>query len=134
MTRNVTVDAQVELAGGVILQATTVQYTYHNGTTTEYKSHDVEGLADGLPGLAQLATALQSLPADGALDMDYEELLEFLMEWASDTAEQLEVPFTFTDRDGDTNTYTPAALWEASGSCSEWEQSAQYGYDYGWNI
>lgn len=133
MTRNITVNAEQELAGGLLLQAITVRYTYGNGQESEYDSHSIECMEDGIAGLAQLAVALKELPEDGALGMSYEHLLEFLMEWASETAEELEVPFTFTDRDGDTQTYTPQAMWEASGGCS-WEESAQYGYDYGWNI
>jgi len=134
MTRTVTNQAQVELAAGVILVSQLIEGTYHNGTPYSYTSHDLEGLSDNkLDNLAKLATVLQNLPEEGALDFDVDELEEFIKDWASETAESAELPFTFTDRDGDSNTYTPASLWESSGSC-EWETSAQEGYDYGWNI
>ena len=135
MTRTVTNQAQVELAAGVILVSQLIEGTYHNGTPYSYTSHTLEGLSDNeLDNLAKLAIVLQNLPEDGALDFDIDELEEFIKEWASETAESAELPFTFTERDGSSSTYTPASLWEASGSCSEWEQSAQYGYDYGWNV
>lgn len=134
MTRTVTKQAQVELAAGVTLVSQLVEGTYHNGTPYSYTNHELEGLSDnGIDNLAKLAIVLQNLPEDGALDFDREELEEFVKEWASDVAEQAELPFTFTDSEGKSQTYTPASLWESSGGC-EWEQSAQYGYDYGWNV
>jgi hypothetical protein len=90
-------------------------------TTIEFDD-DVTGIAE----LAALAEWLKTVD-------DSHEHYELVMDWAADTAEMLEVPFTFTDVEGKTNTYTPASLWEASGGC-EWEESAQYGYDYGWNV
>lgn len=136
MTRTVTNQAQAELAAGVILVSQLVEGTYTtSGASYSYTTHDLEGLSDNeLDNLAKLATVLQNLPEEGALDFDFDDLEEFIKEWASDIAEQAELPFTYTDGSGRHQTYTPASLWEASGSCSEWEQSAQYGYDYGWNI
>lgn len=61
-----------------------------------------------------------------------ETLLEVLEEIARDYAEQNEVYFTY-QREGEARQYTPESIWQASGGC-EWEESAQYGYDYGWNI
>jgi hypothetical protein len=129
-----TENARVELGGGVQLLQVTRQYGYEGEQLSSYESYDVDGLeGSDVEQLAQLAVALKNLPEDGVFDMDYDTLLDFMMEWASDTAEGAELPFTFTDRFGDSQTYTPAAMWEASGGC-EWEESAQYGSDYGWNI
>lgn len=129
-----TENARVELAAGVFLLQVTRSYGYEGEELSNYESYDVDGLeGTEIEQLAQLAAALKALPEDGVFDMDYDALLEFMMEWASETAESAELPFTFTDRDGDTQTYTPASIWEASGGC-EWEESAQYGYDYGWNV
>ena len=134
MTRTVTNQAQVELAAGVILVSQLIEGTYHNGTAYKYNSHAVEGLSDNeMDNLAKLAIVLQDLPEGGALDFDQDGLEEFIKEWAADVAESAELPFTYTDGSGRSQTYTPQALWESSGSC-EWETSAQEGYDYGWNI
>jgi multidrug efflux pump subunit AcrA (membrane-fusion protein) len=59
--------------------------------------------------------------------------LECLEEEAQELAEELEIEFVYTRADGTIRTYTPAAFWEPSGGC-EWVESAQWGYDYGWNI
>lgn len=134
MTRKVTKIAEVELAAGITVVQTLVEGTYHNGSPYSYNSHDIEGLSDNeLDNLAKLAEVLQNLPEGGALDYDLDSLEEFIKDWAADIAESSELPFTYTTGEGSTNTYTPRSLWESSGSC-EWETSAQYGYDYGWNI
>lgn len=57
--------------------------------------------------------------------------LECLEEDASDLAEELEIEFVYTRVDGTVRTYSPQAFWEPSGGC-EWVESAQWGYDYGW--
>jgi hypothetical protein len=124
---------------GVILISETRSYGYENEPEkmSSYQGFDLEyvdGKLTDIEQLAALADLLQNLPEDGAFSMDVDTLEEFLQEWASEIAEGAELPFTYTNRDGEAQTYTPASLWEASGSCSEWEQSAQYGYDYGWNI
>lgn len=128
---------RVVLDGGVIFITEDRHYGWDDKPPNTYKGHSVEFTGDvsgdSIAELAQLAIAMKNLPEDGALDLSYEELLEFFKEWASETAEEAELPFTFTDREGDTSTYTPAAMWESSGGC-EWETSAQYGYDYGWDI
>lgn len=132
-------NARMALGGGVILLQGTRSYGYENEPEkmTSYEQLDIEFedhiAPDGISQLAALAVTLKNLPEDGAFDKDYDSLLEYVMEWASETAEEAEVPFTFTDVQGKINTYTPASLWEASGGC-EWEESAQYGYDYGWNV
>lgn len=97
-------------------------------TWSESIYHTIEFDAD-VTGIAELAALAEWLKAN---DEDHEHY-ELVRDWAADTAEQLEVPFTYTDVDGKTQTFTPASMWEASGGC-EWEESAQYGYDYGWNI
>ena len=82
MTRTVTNQAQVELAAGVILVSQLIEGTYHNGTPYSYTSHDLEGLSDNkLDNLAKLATVLQNLPEEGALDFDVDELEEFIKDW-----------------------------------------------------
>ena len=59
--------------------------------------------------------------------------LETLEDEAADLAESLEIEFVYVRADGTERKYTPQAFWEPSGGCS-WEESAQYGYDYGWQI
>ena len=61
-----------------------------------------------------------------------EDLIDRFEEEAADEAESLEIAFIYQGARG-TREYTPAAFWSASGGC-EWEESAQYGSDYGWNI
>lgn len=128
---------RVVLDGGVIFIAEDRAYGWDDKPLNNYKGYSVEFTDDvagnSIAELAQLAVAMKNLPEEGVFDLDYDELLEYFKEWAAETAEEAEVPFTFTDRDGDSNTYSPAALWESSGGC-EWETSAQEGYDYGWNI
>lgn len=127
--------ARTEVSEGVFLVLQKNEYGYDDKPLNVYDRLNLEGLdGNSIADLATLASIMQALPEDGYLGRDYEEVLEFLKEWASETAEDAELPFTFTERDGTSNTYTPASLWEASGSCSEWEESAQEGYDYGWNI
>ena len=98
------------------------KYSWSDSTYTAIEFDEgVEGLAE----LAELAAWLKANDEDA-------EYYELVREWAADLAEDLEVPFTYTDVDGRSQTYTPASMWEASGGC-EWEESAQEG-DYGWNI
>ncbi|UAV90009.1 hypothetical protein REC_160 [Pseudomonas phage REC] len=133
--RSEQVVASVELGQGITLQALEVTYTRDGEYHSKYTHNTLEGVSgNDIEALAQLAALLKNLPEEGALDLDQEGLEDFLKDWAADTAEQAELPFTYTDGFGSTQTYTPASLWEASGSCSEWEESAQEGYDYGWNI
>lgn len=135
MTRTVTNQGQAELSTGVYLVSQLVEGTYHGGMPFSYTTHAIEGLdgATAVEDLATLAQILQNLPSEGALDLDEDDLEEYLKDYARDLAEDGEVPFTYTTGYGKTNTYTPASLWESSGGC-EWETSAQEGYDYGWNI
>lgn len=62
-----------------------------------------------------------------------EDEFEDLEGEASELAEALEIEFAYVRADGDQRKYTPEAFWEPSGGCS-WVESAQAGYDYGWNI
>ena len=118
----------VEIGQGVTLVKTT--YTKDGEFHSTYSRNTLEGLSDNdIEALAQLAAILKNLPVEGALEFNQEELEEFLK-----LPILLRLPSTYTDSEGTTNTYTPASLWEASGSCSEWEQSAQEGYDYGRNV
>jgi CubicO group peptidase (beta-lactamase class C family) len=135
MTRIVTETGRQDIGAGVTLVLQKVVGTYTNGKPYTYDQHDLQGLSDeAFDDLGKIAVILQNLPEGGALDMSADDLEDFLKDWARDLAEDAEVPFTFTSVGGKTNTYTPASMWEASGSCSEWEQSAQEGYDYGWNV
>ena len=54
------------------------------------------------------------------------------LEWAAELAEEHDVAFS-VEKDGRTYQYVSleASGWQPSASC-EWEESAQYGYDYGW--
>lgn len=133
MARIETETGRVVLLGTITLIAQTVTYDKFNGGTAHYNTHTFEGLGDGVEALSNLALLLKNIPDEGALDLDADALEDLLKDWARDLAEDAELPFTFEDRDGDTQTYTPQSLWESSGSC-EWETSAQEGYDYGWNI
>lgn len=67
-----------------------------------------------------------------ATGYDVEDLIDRFEEEAADEAESLEIAFIYQGASG-TREYTPAAFWSASGGC-EWEESAQYGSDYGWNV
>lgn len=80
-----------------------------------------------------LVKAYNSLTALDPEADDYEDKLESLEEDARDLAEELEIHFTYQRKDGELRTYTPESLWEESSGCSYY-QSAEYGYDYGWNI
>lgn len=134
MTRTVTIVEQATLPAGVVFLKTLTEGLSYNGSPFSYHGYDLEGLeGEDLAQLAQLATVLQNLPEDGALDLSQGELEDYIKEWAADTAEGAELPFTYTDSVGKAQTYTPASLWESSGGC-EWETSAQEGYDYGWNV
>lgn len=133
MTRTVTTLDQFDLGHGLTLVKQEVNGSWANGQLYSYNQHDLETDLDGIELLAALAAVLKKLPEDGVLDFDQDDLESFLQDWAADLAEQEELPFTYEKADGTTNTYTPASLWEASGGC-EWEESAQYGYDYGWNL
>lgn len=62
-----------------------------------------------------------------------EDEIDRLEDRATCIAENLEIEFVYVRYDGQTRTYTPEAFWEPSGGCS-WVESAQYGYDYGWNV
>ena len=63
-----------------------------------------------------------------------EDELEELEDLASDIAESLEIEFVYVRKtDGQERRYTPQSFWEPSGGCS-WEESAQYGSDYGWDV
>lgn len=59
--------------------------------------------------------------------------IERLEEDAVELAESLEIEFVYVRADGTERKYTPQAFWEPSGGC-EWEESAQYGVDYGWQV
>ncbi|WP_278939159.1 hypothetical protein [Pseudomonas helleri] len=62
-----------------------------------------------------------------------EDQFDMVRDLAADIANDAEILFVYEDVDGNRQEYTPASMWEPSGGC-EWETSAQYGYDYGWNI
>lgn len=135
---NTTELARELLVDGLYLTVDKHEYGYSDKPLNTYErlSLDFTEAKGDIEQLSILALALNSLKDDGVYlgGRDAEEVEDVLRDWATDTAESAELPFTYTDRDGDSQTYSPAALWEASGSCSEWEQSAQEGYDYGWNI
>lgn len=125
---------RIGVAGEIFFVKELHEYGYDDKPLNKYTGYSLAGMdSSAIVQLSQLAEIMKDLPEGGLFDMDYDETLEWFKEWAAETAEEAELPFTFTDRDGDTNTYNPAALWEESGSCS-WETSAQEGYDYGWNI
>lgn len=89
-------------------------------------SFNCDGMSD-IEALSLFAKALEYAESIGE-----GSFLSRLEDWAQELAEECEIPFTYM-AEGKERTYTPASMWEASGGC-EWEESAQYGYDYGWNI
>src|SRR5882672_6790277 len=109
---------RVQLEAGVqyVVCDTKNEYTKARGDVITYdsKSYDLEGLEDGIAGLAQLAKILKNIPEEGFGGMGYDEAYDTLKEWAADVAECAGLPFTFEDRTGRTHEYTPAVLWEAS--------------------
>jgi hypothetical protein len=94
---------------------------------------EVEGLDDAndVVALSQLRVALEDYAAREAT-VENKTIIAQLQYIAAEIAEDLEIPFIYSHA-GVTREYTPAAAWEASGGC-EWEESAQEGYDYGWDI
>lgn len=126
MARTEIETGRVVLLGDVELVSITVNGTYYNDTPYTYDTYQLDGLSDNaVVALSELAAILKVV--------EDEDIEDYLKDYARDLAEDAELPFTFEGRDGDTQTYTPASLWESSGGC-EWETSAQEGYDYGWNI
>ena len=68
------------------------------------------------------------------VECEDEDELEELEEKAADLAESLDIEFVYVRKeDGKERRYTPQSMWEPSGGC-EWEESAQYGVDYGWQV
>lgn len=65
-------------------------------------------------------------------DSVIEAFREYFEEALSDISEYLEVELSY-QLEGRARTYTPAANWESSSSC-EWETSAEYGVDFGWDL
>lgn len=85
-----------------------------------------------MDALQRRAGKLRAVYAE-LLATEDEGRIEELEEEAADLAEYLEIDFEYIRSDGERRTYTPESWWEPSGGCS-WVESAQYGYDYGWNI
>lgn len=77
-----------------------------------------------LPFMARLVATLEQ----PELDEGDREALE---ELAAELAEELEIYFAY-QHEGKERKYSPQAFWEPS-NC-EWAQSAQEGYDYGWDV
>uniref|UniRef100_A0AAU6VZM0 Uncharacterized protein n=2 Tax=unclassified bacterial viruses TaxID=12333 RepID=A0AAU6VZM0_9VIRU len=127
MSRTIVELGRTALSDNVTLVSQEITSIYsHRDTPYVYQTYDLEGLSDhAVVALSELAAILKTAEDDAIID--------YLKDYARDLAEDAELPFTFEDADGDTQTYTPASLWESSGGC-EWETSAQEGYDYGWNI
>lgn len=129
---------EVIVLGGVELRNVRIDYEYTPYGQTEPQAYhytrlefDGEGL-EALNNVRILLETLSKLEDFTFAEHCLEDLIEVLEEQAADIAEELEIAFIY-DRDGSTREYTPQALWEASGSC-EWEESAQYGSDYGWDV
>lgn len=105
--------------------------TYLDGSSYTYKTifldsvwyYEVEST---VANLARVTATLEQLSEEN------EEHRGDLEDIAATMAEDLEVEFVY-QIDGRERKYTPQAFWEPSGGC-EWEESAQYGYDYGWDI
>lgn len=119
------------LLDGVYLVDVTITYDMYSGGTATYDTHRLDGLDDNaVVALSELAAILKVVDN---IDVDGIDLEDYLKDYARDLAEDAELPFTFEDSYGSSQTYTPASLWESSGGC-EWETSAQEGYDFGWNV
>ena len=126
----------------VEVERTSVWTTYEGKEVTSvwnYKTFKGEGL-EQLNNLRVALEYLAQLDEDSeeakallvATGYDVEDLIERFEEEAGEVAEELEIAFIYQGSSG-TREYTPAAFWSASGGC-EWEESAQYGYDYGWDV
>lgn len=129
---------EVIVLGGVELRNVRIDYEYTPYGQTEPQSYhytqfevDGEGLEE-LNNIRIVLETLAKLEEFSFAEHGLEEMIDVLEEQASDVAEELEIAFIY-DRDGTSREYTPQAFWEASGSC-EWEESAQYGSDYGWDV
>jgi hypothetical protein len=87
--------------------------------------------------LAKLEEALNKA-RKAALDQvhEYENSEEWHLEEATEIAEQYGLKFVYKgpyDERERTYTSLEASGWNPSTSC-EWEQSAQFNVDYGWNV
>lgn len=116
------------------------EHKHHDGFNKSKYTIDVCGTifkaeSDNTPkqDIAVLSVFAKALEyADQLAEDDIRDRLE---DWVSYLAEEAEVEFSYVRAvDGRKRTYSPAAHWEASDSCSEWEQSAEYGINYGWDI
>lgn len=95
-----------------------------DGTVEIFNSTDMTDLEE----VSALVAIL--LKADAIGD---EKTVDRLELYIGEICEDAELPFAYTRGSGQVRKYTPASDWEPSYSC-EWEQSAEYGLDYGWNI
>lgn len=121
-------------------------YTYTSGLSTFFNRVYIDGInvldyPDGIEFIALLVKALEQaneteefplINGDEGETVSGEWVVEYLEDIAADEAESAEIYFVY-QRDGRERKYSPQSFWEASGGCS-WEESAQYGYDYGWDI
>lgn len=108
-----------------------VKYKNYKGEDCSYTQtvlfldgKSVNEYANDLPFMARLVATLEQ----SELDEGDRESLE---ELATELAEELEIYFVY-QYEGKERKYSPQAFWEPS-NC-EWAQSAQEGYDYGWDI
>jgi len=109
-----------------------IDYSWDEKTYTIYVGdRDFSFKTENMTAIEKLAQFTKIMEYADAIGDD--EFVDRLEDWVSDIAEDAEVMFTY-NRKGKARVYTPASMWEASGSCTEWEESAQYGLDYGWGI
>ena len=135
---------EVVLAGVTFFKRQyTCTYQWNGAEPVTYEYTEIDAQGEGLELLNNYRILLEYVSTHAEDDdvkafleaFDYdsaEQFVETYEEYAADVAEGLEIAFVY-ERDGARREYTPQSFWEASGGCS-WEESAQYGYDYGWNI
>lgn len=107
------------------------EYTRPDGSKGSYKTYffDNQWFGEVESTVGTLARLTATLEQDN-LSENFREAVE---EKAAEVAEYLEVEFVYINPHSGTRRYTPEVFWEASGGC-EWEESAQWGSDYGWDV
>lgn len=101
--------------------------TYTISVWEDSETFSIEGMTPE-EEVAKLAEYL--VKADAQQDTHTVDLLEM---YVADICNDCDLPFMYTRGSGKVRKFTPIGDWQPSYGC-EWEQSAQEGYDYGWDI
>ncbi len=127
----------------VIVETGTSSYTQCKYLRFELENGSYKGNKEAMAVAARLVKVLENLDqiSDEEIDLmsaNYsgdsviEAFREYFEEALSYVSEYLEVELSY-QLEGRSRTYTPVANWESSSSC-EWETSAEYGVDFGWDV